>query len=208
MAKLFRIAFSSKTLYFRPPTRFPMSVAPKTSQSVFEKLDHDLVKLSSELRPQNVHGIRTGTRRLQILLGELSPKLNRNQKKLLKLLGRLRKRAGKLRDLDVQLAALRSLKIPREPRRKTQLMNELIELRRSQENKLRKAVDDDTVREIRKRLKRAGKDFDPKASRDPLAVAKTMLERINPEDAPLTEALLHQYRIVTKRARYAAEFSV
>ena len=61
MAKLFRIAFSSKTLYFRPPTRFPMSVAPKASQSVFEKLDHNLVKLSSELRPQNVHGIRTGT---------------------------------------------------------------------------------------------------------------------------------------------------
>jgi len=206
MAKLFRIAFSSKTLYFRPPTRFPMSVAPKASQSVFEKLDHNLVKLSSELRPQNVHGIRTGTRRLQILLGELSPKLNRNQKKLLKLLGRLRKRAGKLRDLDVQLGALRSLKIPREPRRKTQLMNELIELRRSQEKKLTKTADKNTIREIRKRLRRARKDFDPKASGDPLAVAREMLEAVHLGDGKLTEALLHQYRILSKRARYAAEF--
>src|ERR1700675_3376514 len=136
-----------------------MSVAPKTSLAVFEKLDRNLVKLSSELRPQNVHGIRTGTRRLQILLGELSPKLNRNQKKLLKLLGRLRKRAGKVRDLDVQSAALRSLKVPREPRRKTQLVNQLIELRAQQEKKLRKAVDKASVREIRKRLKRAAGRF-------------------------------------------------
>jgi CHAD domain-containing protein len=141
------------------------------------------------------------------LLSELSPQLNGSQKKLLKLLSRLRKRAGKVRDLDVQLAALRSLKIPQEPRRKTQLMNELIEVRGEQEKKLRKEADEDIVREIRKRLKRAGKDFDPKASPDPVAVAKEMLERINRVGAPLTEALLHQYRIVTKRARYAAEFA-
>ena len=30
--------------------------------------------------------------------GELSPKMDRNQKKLLKLLGRIRKRAGKVRE--------------------------------------------------------------------------------------------------------------
>jgi CHAD domain-containing protein len=183
-----------------------MSVAPKNSQAVFQKLDRDLVQLSSELRPQTVHRIRTGTRRLQILLGELSPKLNRSQKKLLKLLGRLRKRAGKVRDLDVQLAALRSLKIPREPRRKTQLMNEMIELRRSREKKLIRAADKNTIREIRKRLRRARKDFDPKASREPLAVAREMLEPVHFGDGELTEAFLHRYRILSKRARYAAEF--
>jgi CHAD domain-containing protein len=184
-----------------------MLIAPQRSRAVFRKLEQDLVKLSSKPRAENVHRLRTGTRRLQILLSELSPQLNGSQKKLLKLLSRLRKRAGKVRDLDVQLAALRSLKIPQEPRRKTQLMNELIELRGEQEKKLRKAANEDIVREIRKRLKRAGKDFDPKASPDPVAVAKEMLERINRVGAPLTEALLHQYRIVTKRARYAAEFA-
>jgi CHAD domain-containing protein len=184
-----------------------MPIAPKRSRVVFQKLEQDLVKLSSKPRAENVHRFRTGTRRLQILLGELSPKMDRNQKKLLKLLGRIRKRAGKVRDLDVQLAALRSLKIPQEPRRKTQLVNHLIELRAQQEKKLRKAVDEDTVREIRKRLKRAGKNFNTEASRDPLAVAAGMLEAINRGDAPLTEALLHQYRILSKRARYAAEFA-
>lgn len=184
-----------------------MAIAPKRSRVVFQKLEQDLVKLSSKPRAENVHRFRTDTRRLQILLGELSPKLDRSQKKLLKLLGRIRKRAGKVRDLDVQLAALRTLKIPREPRRKTQLVNHLIELRGQQEKKLRKAVDEDTVREIRKRLKRASKDFRPEASRDPLAVARGMLGAIESGDTPVTEPLLHQYRILSKRARYAAEFA-
>jgi CHAD domain-containing protein len=184
-----------------------MSIAPKRSRVVFQKLEQDLVKLSSKPRAENVHRFRTGTRRLQILLGELSPGLDRSEKKLLKMLGRIRKRAGKVRDLDVQLAALRSLKIPREPRRKTQMVNHLIELRGQQEKKLRKAVDGKTVREIRKRLKRASKDFNPQKSRDPLAVARGMLDGINRADAPVTEALLHQYRILSKRARYAAEFA-
>ena len=34
-----------------------------------------------------------------------------------------------------------------------------------------------------------------------------MLERIDRADAPLSEAVLHQYRILSKRARYAAEFA-
>jgi CHAD domain-containing protein len=184
-----------------------MPIAPKRCRVVFQKLEQDLAKLSSKPRAENVHRFRTGTRRLQILLGEFSAKLDRNQKKLLKLLARIRKRAGKVRDLDVQLAALRSVKIPQEPRRKTQLVNRLIELRAQQEKKLKKAVDEDSVREVRKRLKRAGKNFKLEVTRDPLAVARGMLAGINRGEAPVTEALLHQYRILSKRARYAAEFS-
>jgi CHAD domain-containing protein len=184
-----------------------MSIDPQRMHAVFQKLERDLIKLSSKPQPDSVHRFRTGTRRLQILLGKLSPKLDRNQKKLLKLLGRIRKRAGKVRDLDVQSAALRSLKVPREPRRKVQLVNQLIELRAQQEKKLRKAVDKTSVREIRKRLKRAAGRFDLKTSRDPLAVAKAMLETVDRAGAPLTETVLHQYRILSKRARYAAEFA-
>ena len=184
-----------------------MPIASKRSRAVFQKLEQDLTKLSSKPLAKNIHRLRTGTRRLQILLDELSPEIDRNQKKLLKALGTLRKRAGKVRDLDVQLAALRSLKIPREPRRKTQLMNNLIELRAGQEKKLQKAADKETLRELRKRLKRAAKDFKPEASRDPLTAAKGMLGKINAEAGPVSEALLHQYRILTKRARYAAEFA-
>lgn len=184
-----------------------MSIASQRSRMVFQKLEQDLVKLSSKPEAESVHRFRTGTRRLEILLAELSPKLNRSQKKLLKMLGRIRRRAGKLRDLDVQLAALRSLKIPREPRRKTQMVNHLIELRSEREKKLRKAVDKDSVSEIRKRLKRSGKNFKLAESLDPLTVARKMLGAIERTDEEVTEALLHRYRIVSKRARYAAEFA-
>jgi len=182
-----------------------MSITRERSKVVFERLDRDLVKLSSKAVPENVHRFRTSTRRVQTLLQELSPQ--RKQKKLLKLLGRLRKRAGKVRDLDVQLAALRSLRFPQEPRRKTQLMHRLIELRGEQEKKLGKALDKATVREVRKKLKRAGKETDAEATRDPLAVARRMLQQIEAADATVTEAVLHQYRIFGKRARYAAEFA-
>ncbi|MGB8731834.1 MAG: CHAD domain-containing protein [Candidatus Sulfotelmatobacter sp.] len=184
-----------------------MPIAPNRTRLVFQKLERDLIKLSSKPRAESVHRFRTGTRRLQILLGELSPKLDRSEKKLLKLLGRIRKRAGKVRDLDVQLAALRSLKVPHEPRRKTQLVNHLIELRRQQEKKLRQAADKAAVREIRKRLKRAARRFKPEARRDPLAAARAMLSPLDRTSSPPTEAVLHQYRILSKRARYAAEFA-
>ncbi|MFY9740652.1 MAG: CHAD domain-containing protein [Candidatus Sulfotelmatobacter sp.] len=182
-----------------------MSIDRKRGRMVFAKLERDLIKLSSKLRPQNVHGFRTGTRRLQILLIELAPHPDRKHKKLLKSLGRIRKRAGKLRDLDVQLSALRSFKSPGEPRRKTQLINQLIELRDRQEKKLRKTLDKDTVRDLRKQLKRTAKDFSLEKARDPLSVARTILGSM--DRAPIDAALLHQYRIRTKRARYAAEFA-
>src|ERR1700736_2347074 len=136
-----------------------MAISSERSQFVFRKTERALLQLSSQQNAESVHGFRTASLRLQTLLEQLLPERDGNQKKLLKLLSRLRKRAGKVRDLDVQLAALRSLKIPREPRRKTQLINELIELREEQERKLRNTADEDTVREIRKRLKRAGKNF-------------------------------------------------
>lgn len=185
-----------------------MPIAPKRSREVFQNLERDLIKLASNPQAKTVHRFRTGTRRLQILLSELSPKLDRGDKKLLKQLGRIRKRAGKVRDLDMQAAALRSLKVPREPRRKSQLVSHLIELRSEQEKKLARQLDKATVREIRKRLKRSAKHFHPEAGRDPLAVARAMLDSLHRTGAPLTETVLHQYRILSKRARYAAEFAI
>lgn len=201
--------FPAKAVFSSPDSIvfIPMPIASKCSRVVFQKLEQDLVKLSSKPQADSVHRFRTGTRRLQILLGELSPKLDRSQKKLLKMLARIRKRAGKVRDLDVQLAALRSLKIPREPRRKTQMVNHLIELRARQEKKLRADADGETLREIRKRLKRASKDFNPDLSPDPLVVARAMLDTISKDAEPVSEEMLHRYRILSKRARYAAEFA-
>ena len=184
-----------------------MSIAPERCRLVFQKLERDLDRLSAQPEAKKVHRFRTGVRRLQTLLEELCPARDRNQKRLLKLLTRIRKKAGKVRDLDVQLAALRSLKFPQEPRRKTELMHQLIELRGQREKKLSKALTREAVREIHKRLKRARKDLNPEVNRDPLSVARQILEPIAKADGLPTEELVYQYRILGKRARYAAEFA-
>ncbi len=170
-----------------------------------------LLKLSSGQDAESIHSFRTTSRRLQTLLEQIiakrDAKRDRNQKKLLKMLDRIRKRAGKVRDLDVQLAALRSLKVPQEPRRKTQLIQGLIELRAKHEKRLQKTLNKQTIREIQKRLKRGAKQVKLEAASDPLSVARTMLAQVVRPAGPVTEDVLHQYRIVVKRARYAAEFA-
>lgn len=184
-----------------------MLIASDRSRLVFQKTDRTLQKLSSQQTAETVHGFRTTSRRLQTLLEQLLPERDRNQKKLLKMLNRIRRRAGKVRDLDVQLAALRSLKVPQQPRRKTQFMNGLIELRGKHEKKLRKLLNKDDIREVRRRLKRAAKEVHPETSRDPLQVARAMLNEVVRPAGPVNEDVLHQYRTVMKSARYAAEFA-
>lgn len=184
-----------------------MSIAPERGQLAFQKSERALLKLASALDAESVHSFRTTSRRLQTLLEQIIPKRDRNQKKLLKMLDRIRKRAGKVRDLDVQLAALRSLKAPQEPRRKTQLMQSLIELRAKHEKRLPKLLNKETIRDIQKRLRRASRQVRLDPARDPLTVARTMLAQVARPAGPVTEDVLHQYRIVVKRARYAAEFA-
>jgi CHAD domain-containing protein len=144
---------------------------------------------------------------LQTLLQDVIPTDNRNQKKLLKGLNRIRKSAGQVRDVDVQLEALRSLRVPQEPRRKTRLTQNLLELRAQHERKLRKLLKKEDVREISRRLKKASSELSLHSKHDPLEVARKMLQTATlPSDAS-QEDLLHRYRIVIKRARYAAEFA-
>jgi CHAD domain-containing protein len=201
--------FASKAVSFGSRSNGPvlMSIAPERTRSVFQKVERDLLKISSKQDAESVHRFRTGTRRLQTLLEEIIPERDRNEKKLLRMLGRIRKRAGSVRDVDMQLAALRSLKMPQEPRRKTQLLNNLIDLRAKHEKKLRKALTDEEVRGIRTRLKRAARDLNLKRVRDPLAVARQILAQIAPANGPVTDEQLHAYRMLGKRARYAAEFA-
>src|ERR1700690_3686362 len=102
-----------------------MSVDHKRSRLAFQKLNRQLGKLSTKPAPANVHKFRTYGRRVEALLEALVPHPNRNDKKLLKLLARLRKKAGRVRDLDVQISALRNLKISQEAVAKSQLIHTL-----------------------------------------------------------------------------------
>ena len=184
-----------------------MAISAERGKSIFRKTEKELLRLSSGHRADAVHGFRTTTRRLQTLLEQLVADNDRKHKKLLKMLNRIRKSAGKVRDIDAQLEALRSLKVHQEPRRKTQLMQSLIELRAQHERKLRKLLKKQDIRDIRKRLRRAGDSVRLDSSKDPLSVARQMLRTVPVPKGPVDEETLHRYRLVVKSARYAAEFA-
>jgi CHAD domain-containing protein len=184
-----------------------MPVDQERSRSAFQKLSRQLAKLAIKPAPENVHKFRTYGRRVEAFLDELVADPNRNEKKLLKQLSRLRKRAGRVRDLDVQISSLRNLKIPQEPGRKAQLLRTLAEERVKQEKKLAKTFDDETVRELRRRLKRATSHIEIPESTEPLNLALRQLARLGHEHGAMTEKTLHQYRVVGKRARYLAEMA-
>ena len=170
------------------------------TRPIFRKLDRQLSKLASKPSTDNVHKFRTSSRRVEVLVTDLADKRTRNDKKLLKLLGRLRKKAGRLRDLDVEVTALRSLKIPQEPARKSQLMRTLAEERGKREKKLIKALDKKAIAETRKRLKRTASSLVIAKNTDPLAVASQRIADLELAPGAVTEEALHRFRIDGKRA--------
>jgi CHAD domain-containing protein len=184
-----------------------MPIDAKRSRLAFQRLGRELTKLTRKPAPESVHKFRTNSRRVEALLSEVVPKLNRNDKKLLKLLGRLRKKAGRVRDLDVQIAAIRNLKVPQGNGHKAELMEHLIQDRVKREAKLAKAFNREAVVEIRKRLRRAASEMQIPRETEPLALTLAQLAGLGRDHAPLTEEKLHEYRIIGKRARYIAELA-
>jgi CHAD domain-containing protein len=178
---------------------------PERSLQVFENVNRQLMKLAAKPAAGCVHKFRTNSRRVEALIAEVATAPNRNARKLLKLLAQLRKKAGRVRDVDVQIACLRNLKVPEAARHKTQLLRMLAEQRVRGEKKIGSAFDKATVRELRKRLRRA-KDELSLAEGQLLALAKKQLATIAKGGA-LSEETLHQYRITGKRARYLAEMA-
>ena len=184
-----------------------MSIDLKRSRLAFQKLGREVTKLTRKPAPESVHKFRTNSRRVEAVLSEVVPELNRNDKKLLKLLSRLRKKAGRVRDLDVEIASLRSLKIPGGNGHKSQFVDALVQERTKREQKLAKAFDSQTAAKLRKRLKRAIGDIDLPKNSDPLNLTLSKLAKLSSDHVPLTEKTLHQYRVIGKRARYIAELA-
>jgi CHAD domain-containing protein len=86
-------------------------------------------------------------------------------------------------------------------------MHSLIDLRAEQERQLRKLLKKQDIRDIQKRLRRAEGSVNLSSIRDPLTVARQMLGTVPVPKGPADEETLHRYRLVVKRARYAAEFA-
>jgi CHAD domain-containing protein len=183
-----------------------MPVDQKRTQSLFRKLSQLARKLTSDSQPEDVHLFRTTTRRIETLLQELLPKPDRSERKLLKQLAKIRKRAGRVRDLDVQMAALRTLKIGRDGEEKRTLFGVLAADRGRCEKKLVSLFDKDSLRSLRKRLRRAAEDSRLYGGKlEPVSKALRLFAQLARRQGELSEPALHQYRLRCKRVRYVAE---
>src|SRR5215469_14525039 len=83
-----------------------MSLLDKRVKTLLEHLSSALARLGDEVSPKSVHRLRTTIRRIESVVAHTSPDLGRKQQRALKNLATLRKRAGKVRDLDAQLTLL------------------------------------------------------------------------------------------------------
>lgn len=174
---------------------------------IFQNLDRQLMQMAKRPEAEYVHKFRTYSRRVETFLENFGLEQTGNSKKLLRQLGRLRKKAGRLRDLDVQTTALENLRVSSHSGHKAQLLREIQREREQRQKKLVKALDEKSVVELRKRLKRAALEAQVSNDVEPFLLARQLFAEMDKDHAPLTEKRLHQYRLLGKRVRYMAEFA-
>ncbi len=193
-----------------------MASDPDRTQALLQRLQR-LSHLPSSFKPETVHQLRTTVRRVETLMAATWPSDGRSSKKLAKQLDRIRRRAGKVRDLDVQIAALGSLRLESIARDKAKVRRFLEKFRAKRERKLLKTCREELRDGLQRRLKRTATRLHeaPSADRSRLESRRRQLlssaldkfataARRRPA---LSEANLHDFRMDCKRARYVAEMA-
>jgi CHAD domain-containing protein len=197
-----------------------MQTDQERSRKLIRDLNSILGGVARRPEPERVHRLRTTIRRIDALMDLVLPESERDPK-LTKRLEKLRRRAGKVRDIDVQLSLLRGLKIGRDSERKAQLMMSLTEQREKREKRLLDALGDSRIAKVRKRVKRlagvvsppqtaataSSNGRRPKRVATPLQRALERFAEVSSRYATLNQANLHQYRLACKEARYIAELA-
>jgi len=181
----------------------PANSALRQSHLVFRRMNGYIRKFAKNAKSSDVHRFRTNSRRVEALVAELVPE-NGNKRKLLKLLAKSRKRAGKVRDLDVQIEFLKQLTIPDRQNHRAQLLQMLAEDQARRSRKLVKFFDKEKADQMRKRLRKAQTEIKLDGV-DPLRLAFNRVPK--PGAMPPTEKVLHACRIAAKRSRYLAELA-
>ena len=162
--------------------------------------------------PEAVHRLRTTTRRWEALHHRI---LGEEADKPLRPFAKVRKLAGRVRDADVQEAALRSVRMGRNGNMRKAVLEYLHDRRTQQSEKLISFLDDSFYAKLRRRLKKmeARLSEADTAGPDPsvaMAHARELLREIAadygfPEAGEIDDERLHQLRLRCKRIRYTAE---
>ncbi|HVA62520.1 MAG TPA: CHAD domain-containing protein [Terriglobales bacterium] len=182
--------------------------APLRSPAVgalFSRLAQLLPHAAGSASPAVVHHVRTHIRRVEALLQEGLPAAA--EPKLRKQLQKVRRRAGRVRDLDVQRGLLLRLQVEGSEGAQRRLLQSLEAERERAAARLRAKLGTGARRELRRRLRRAQQELQ--------AAAPTVgewerrvwrqWEELAAGAAPLPASRLHAFRLECKRLRYLAE---
>jgi CHAD domain-containing protein len=168
---------------------------------VINKLDH-------EATPENVHDLRTNTRRFEAIFEALSLDSRGVGKSLLKDLRRYRKRAGKVRDLDVMTGHVSALHLKGEEECRARLLEYLGTTRQKYARKLHTEVSKHRA-EVRADLKDvsatlvtlvrdSGEEPEKDVTTTDVAATATKLAGQLSEPRHLSEENLHLFRLKIK----------
>ncbi len=181
---------------------------------LFRKLSRLLRANRSAPNAEAVHQLRTTVRRIQTLAISLGQNTSKSFAKFDKLLVEIFEKAGKVRDLDVQLEALKTISLlPSVEDDKALLQNYLQRQRAKRQRKLTNTVQEELVKRLPKRQRRA-KALLLKGANQPLNSEIRRTVDLRKEVLPFVEKLhsshfdaetLHELRLELKHVRYAAE---
>jgi CHAD domain-containing protein len=170
------------------------------------------VKLPKDPSPENVHKLRTSARKLEAIFSALALDSQKNERQLIKGLRTIRKRAGKVRDLDVLTGDLTTVHVDGETECQVRILEHLGGERQRQAGKLRKLVGNnrsDLKTKLRKTSVRLDKQIG-KVEPDAASLAAAESLRLSSElELPkrLNKGNLHPYRLKLKQLRYVLELA-
>jgi len=188
-----------------------MPVVKSELQTDLRKLRKSLRRACKRLTPEDVHKLRTRVRRfLSLSDSDSLPSLAKaNLKKALK---RIRKRAGRVRDMDVLTSHLAALHSDSDPSCRTQLFEYLGAKRYRRADRLTRLLEDDGPA-LRKELRRVGKGIAKDTGRNSGNNARKAHSKQSAQVLELTAGLsepahliradLHPYRLKVKELRDA-----
>jgi len=174
----------------------------------FQTFDKLLKTSDNNVPAEQAHRLRTSARRIEVITSNMD--LTGKEKVAVETVKDLRKRAGKLRDLDVQLSLLAELNGTAKPVG-NQLREYLLEKRKRAEGKLNNRMRKMLKKKPRARLLGLAVHADPGTERPQLLdevhvqLSGPIAFHLHDPKLRLDTKLLHGLRIELKKLRYLAE---
>jgi CHAD domain-containing protein len=188
-----------------------MALEPKKIRKAARKLRKFLDTNASHIAPEDVHRLRTTIRKLEAAADAVLVNPNRRERAALREIGRIRKRAGKIRDMDVLTAHAISIREAVKPQdHLIELLHHLGTKRHKQARRLYSfvqkkggAISKDVKRlssRLRRRMSSSQSPNDASGAAEATARALHLLLDLKrpPKLSPRT---LHPYRLKVKKLR-------